>query len=96
MDAAGLEPRDLGELAQDEERARTREPAAARSGRARPVADVEYGRPRERSAQRFDGLATDRHDALLRALADAADDRCSESTPFRSSPTASLTRRPAP
>ena len=42
MDAAGLEARDLGELAQDEERARSRQPAAARiQEELGPVAHVE-------------------------------------------------------
>ena len=76
MDTFRLESRRRGELPQDEESAGTREGAALRvEEELRPVPPVEK-RPAAGKvpAQRVDRLATDRNDALLVALADAADE----------------------
>src|SRR5205085_2437790 len=76
VDALGLEPGPRGEAPQDQERARARERAALRvQEELGPVAPVEE-RPaaREVAAQRLGRLAPDRHDPLLVALAEAADE----------------------
>ena len=74
MDAPRLEPGLLRELAQDEERARARERAALRvQEELRPVPAVEKGpAPGEIAAEGVDGAPSERHDALLAALAHGA------------------------
>ena len=74
--ALGLEPRLPGEPAQDQERAGPGEGAALRvQEELRSGAAVEVrAAAGEVAAQRLDGVAADRHDALLVALADAADE----------------------
>jgi hypothetical protein len=74
MDAFGLEPGLLGELAQDEKRPRARQCAALRvQEELRPVPLVEERPPtRLVAAQCIDGLAAERHDPLLPAFAGAA------------------------
>ena len=77
VDALGVEPGLTRELADDQERARAGERAALRvEEELGPVAAVEV-RPaaRQVAAQRLDGLRAQRDDALLVALADAADER---------------------
>jgi len=76
VDALGVEPGGAGEAAEDEERAGARQRAALRvEEELRTVARVEVrAAAREVAAQRVHGLAADGDDALLRALADAADD----------------------
>src|SRR5581483_3832794 len=76
VDAARLQPRRGGQPAEDEEGARAGERAALRiEEELGPVAPVEVRPPpREVAAERFDRLAADRDDALLRALAEAADE----------------------
>jgi hypothetical protein len=98
VDPARFEPALSASRLQDQEGARPRERAALRvQEQLRPVALVEV-RP---TAAQVAGAArrrrsAERDDPLLAALADRATSRSSRSTPFRSSPTASLTRRPAP
>ena len=76
MDTFRLEPGLLGESAEDQERAGAGEPAAlCVEEELRAMARVEErAAAREIPAQGRDRLASDRHDALLRALADAADE----------------------
>src|SRR5437660_9296837 len=76
MDALRLEPGFGGEPAEDQERARAGEPAAARvQEELRPVTRVEVRTAaREITPQRLRGGAADRHNALLAPLADAADE----------------------
>src|SRR3954452_6935242 len=76
VDAARLQSGLLGKPAQDEECARSRQRTALRiEEELGPVPLVEIRPPaREIPPQRLDRLAPDRHDALLRALAGAADD----------------------
>src|SRR6266404_3771015 len=76
MDTTWLEPGFFREAAQDEKGARARErPAARVEEELGAVALVEIRPPaRQVAPQRLDGFASHRHDALLRALADAADD----------------------
>ena len=76
VDALGLEPGHGGEPAQDEERPRARERAAPRvEEELGPVALVEIrASVREVPAERVDGLASDRDDAFLRALAESPDE----------------------
>ena len=98
MDALRIEARLRGQPAQDEERAGAGQRAALGvQEELRPVPAVEV-RPAagEVAAQRLDRLAPERDDPLLVALADAADEPVLEVDAPRSSPTASLTRRPAP
>src|SRR4029079_12461126 len=76
----GLEPRLLGEGAEDEERARTRQRAAAgveEELAAVPPVEVRAA-PGEIAAERLGCVAPDRHDALLAALADHADEAAVE------------------
>src|SRR5581483_7385442 len=74
MDALGLETRLLRELSQDEERPRPGERAALRVEEdLGPVPLVEIRAAAAQVAlQRRHGLTADRHDPLLRALADHA------------------------
>src|SRR5690242_17269759 len=74
--AFGVEARPFGESPQDQERACARERAALRvQEQLGTVALVEEGTAAcEVAAQRLDGLPPDRDDALLRALAGAADE----------------------
>src|SRR5260370_4570720 len=76
MDRAGREACLLREPGQDEKGARGRErPAARVEEELGAVALVEIRPPaRQVARQGLDGFASHRHDALLRALADAADD----------------------
>src|SRR5258707_8903327 len=76
MDTTWLEPCLFREAALDEKGARARErPAARIEEELGAVALVEIRPPaRQVAPQRLDGFASHRHDALLRALADAADD----------------------
>src|SRR4029077_6981183 len=76
VDALRLEPRLAGQAAQDEEDAGARERAAARiEEQLRPVALVEVrATPREVEAKGLRGIASDRDDALLVPLAQAADE----------------------
>ena len=76
MDAARLEPGSLGQRAEDEERTRPGEPAAARvEEQLGSVAAVEKGpAAREIAAEGLGGAAADRNYALLPALAGAADE----------------------
>src|SRR5690242_15125565 len=74
MDTLRLEPGLRREPTQDQERAGAREAAALRvEEQLRPVAGVEVRTSaREIAPERDDRLPADRHDALFRALADAA------------------------
>jgi hypothetical protein len=76
MDAAGLEAGALGELLQDEERARASERAASRVEKQfRPVAAVQVRSAEcEIAAHRLGGGAAERDEALLSALPEHADD----------------------
>src|SRR5438105_1068927 len=76
MDALGLQAGAAGEPAEDQERAGAGERAALRvQEELRPVPAVEVGpAAREVPAQRLGGLAADGDDALLPALAHAADE----------------------
>src|SRR5579864_3006501 len=76
VDALRLEPGRGRQPAEDEERARTGERAALRvQEELGPVAPVEVRPPAgEVAAEGLDRLAADRDDALLRALAEAADE----------------------
>src|SRR5690242_10440848 len=76
VDARRLEPGRARQTAEDQEGAGPRQPAALRvEEQLRPVALVEVRAPaRQVAADGVDRLTPDRHDALLRALADAADD----------------------
>src|SRR3954471_7908344 len=76
VDALRVEAGFAGELAEDQERAGAGERAAARvQEQLRAMPHVEE-RPaaREIASQRVGGRAPERHDALLVALADAADE----------------------
>ena len=98
MHALRLEPGLLGEAAQDQEGAGAGErPAARVQEELGPVAAVEVGPAhRDVAAQRVDRGPAERHEALLRALPERADEPSSRSTERRWSPIASLTRSPAP
>ena len=76
MDATRLEPGAVGQLAQDEEGAGAGERAAARiQEELRAVPPVEMrAAEREVAAHGFRGRSTERHEALLAALSDHADD----------------------
>src|SRR5438128_1360004 len=76
MDALRLQSGPAGDLAQDEERAGAGERAAARvQEHLRAVPGIEEGAAAgEVAAQRLGGGPPDRHDPLLGALAEYADD----------------------
>jgi hypothetical protein len=75
MDSRRLEPGAVGELAQDEERAGSRERRRGRSGELGPVAAIEVRTAeREIAAHGFRGRAAQRHEPLLPALAEHAND----------------------
>ena len=98
VDAARLEPCLVGEAAEDEERARPGERSAAGvEEEVGPVSTVEV-RPAERevAAHGFDRGAAERHDPLLAALAEHADELPFEVDRRAREADASETRRPAP
>ena len=76
MDATRLEPGAVGQLAQDEEGAGAGERASTRvQEELRAVPPVEMrAAQREIAANGFGGRSTERHEALLAALSDHADD----------------------
>src|SRR6476659_9648026 len=80
MNTSGVEPGRGGELAEDQEGAGTREPAALRvEEELRAVPHVqERASAAQVTPECLRGLPADRHDPLLRPLADAADDACVE------------------
>ena len=80
MDSFRLESCFRRELAQDQKGAGAREPAALRvEEELRSVPHVqEWASPSQVTPQCLRGLAADRDDPLLRALADAPDDACVE------------------
>ena len=80
MNASRFEPGCGGELAEDQEGAGAREPAALRvEEELWAVAHVEERASACQVAPEcLRGLPADRHDPLLRALADAAHDACVE------------------
>src|SRR5712691_1170895 len=75
MDPPRLQPRLGGELAEDQEGTGAREAAALRvEEELRTVAHVQERAPSSQvTPEGLRGLPADRHDPLLRALADAAD-----------------------
>src|SRR5436190_10632896 len=74
MDPAGVEPRRLGQFAEDEERAGPRERAAAGvQEQLGPVSLVEERpAPRQVAPERLGRVAADRDDALFAALSENA------------------------
>src|SRR5438067_10785525 len=76
MDAPGLEPRALGEAAEDQEGAGAGQRASLRvQEELRPVATVEiWASVRQVAPQRVRRVAADRHDPLLAALAGTSDE----------------------
>ena len=76
MDATRLESGAVGQLAEDEKRAGTRECATARvEEELRAIPPVEMrAAERQIAANGLSGRSTERHEALLAALAEHADD----------------------
>ena len=76
MDAAGLEPRALGEAAEDQEGAGAGQRASLRvQEELRPVAAVEiWASVGQVASQRVSRVTTDRHHPLLAALAGTGDE----------------------
>ena len=98
VDPQRLEARFLGEATENQERAGARQRAAAGvQEELGPRAAVEVGAAHcDVPAERFDRRPAERHDPLLRALAECTHDPVVEVDRAPVQAVASLTRRPAP